>query len=351
MWGERGIIASFFADMNLWGRERDWAALLSAVDIAAPNFPRMIDDVTVMVEPDFGNLGFGHPDAVMVVRNGGDAFVIILEAKRQAFVSCCRKRRGDQGYNSTLKGQLELNHMLALAVSEFRTGQVLREPEWVCNTPYATGRLQGVRAALKNPIVLNNLIKPISGLAQEQYFHVILTTDEVNPFTIAANAQSCPELYTATHQECNCWPHLKTRFGWLNYSKLCAVADRLDRAIMPNNDGLFGPSFEVNRANLRSRVLQNIGDIRSKKSILVFVPEVNPNTFLHCSIQGQSCKLRDYSSGADDPRVKEGFTADKILSLAKQLLPAPRESITNHVFWHREIERTNAKYLPLPDKE
>src|SRR5208337_5054340 len=95
--------------------------------------------------------------------------------------STAPSQRGGAGYNSSLNGQLELNHCLALALSAFSEDQrVLCEPEWILHSPYGSER-RGRLRCLKNPVVVEELAKPFSGLAFSSYYHLVITTDSSDP--------------------------------------------------------------------------------------------------------------------------------------------------------------------------
>jgi hypothetical protein len=163
MWGERGIVATFFAEMHLWAAVDDWLMFLRSLSVPDPRFPRSLDSVTVIVEPDFGNKGFGHPDAVLLLTSQGESFVVIAEAKRKRFAQSCRKVRGDKFYNSTLKGQLELNYILTLALVGYQGADApLAEPGWIRGTPYRTGNSECI-ASLKNKVVLRSIVRQLAG--------------------------------------------------------------------------------------------------------------------------------------------------------------------------------------------
>src|ERR1700693_5523645 len=123
MWGERGLVATFFADLHLCGNQDAFNAFLDGIQIRYPHFPRTTTRIVSFIEPDFANTGFGHPDAVLRVETDEDEFVFILEAKRGCYLNACKpiSSRGipRSGYNSSLNGQLELDFALALALEGF----------------------------------------------------------------------------------------------------------------------------------------------------------------------------------------------------------------------------------------
>jgi len=345
MWGERGIIGTFFADMHMWASAANWQTFLSSISSRNSRFPRYLDAITIVVEPDFGNKGFGHPDAVLLLKTNNENFVLIVEAKRRPFAQSCGKSRGQQYYNSTLKGQLELNHMLAIALSEYdgARNEPLIEPEWVTATPYMVGRSPGHRATLKNNVVLRSVVQQLSGLPFDNYLHLIVTTDCENPFEDGLNARSFPEVYHAVAPSENAWPTAQLKYGWTNYDGLRAVSEGIDRTGMPNHTPLFDDSYAINLPNMSTNA-QAIPGPRTKKSVLVYIPEINRHTMLHCSYQGEKCKLRDYTgSPTTEPIPDERFRRSEILKKASRTIPAQPVSYKDVQFWHDEIRRLNAR--------
>ena len=64
----------------------------------------------------------------------------MLEAKTGTFAQTTADpacRRKGKKFNSTLNGQIELNHRLTLALEAFHDGFPLIEPQWVADTPFA----------------------------------------------------------------------------------------------------------------------------------------------------------------------------------------------------------------------
>ena len=346
MWGERGIVATFFADMHLFAAECDWAAFLNSIETPACNFPRHTTAATAIIEPDFGNKGFGHPDAVLILEEDEKRFVVVFEAKRKPYARSCGKVRGEKGYNSTLKGQLELNYVLAVSLSTFGAEYIsLTEPEWIANTPYALGRDGGHRAVLKNEAVMNAYVRKLSELPLENYFHVVLTTDTENPLIDPLQGKLLPEIYQASDPSRNVWTTARNQFGWLNYECLKTVAAKLRRPDDPRMN-LFAASFGFNLANMSKKVGM-VGTHRTKKTVLVYIPDINAESYLHCSYQGDTCKLRDYTkSRTTDPIADARFKTEQVLRMAvPPVLQAVAVRYTNVQFWHDEIRRQNALYL------
>jgi hypothetical protein len=163
MWGERGLIGTFFADLyqlSDLGAINDFLRLAQFGEGAAKN-NQPPEQFNSIIEPDFSE--FGHPDAILDVKYKDHRAVIIVEAKRTDFKSACKKGRSDEGYNSTMKGQLELDYRLAMALSKFKKGDSeLTEPEWVLATDYK-GNLKGRPRSLQKSNVLKDVASLFSG--------------------------------------------------------------------------------------------------------------------------------------------------------------------------------------------
>ena len=90
-----------------------------------------------------------------------------------------------------------------------------------------------------------------------------------------------------------------------------------------------------------------------KNRQLIYVPEIEPDTFLFFYFKGDtglSYSLRDYSS--DPPRVTYAnaypYTADDILAMATWLFDAEAVSTDNVGYWRDQIEMLNQRYLKKP---
>lgn len=345
MWGERGIVATFLADMHLFATEDDWAAFLNGIAIHKRSFPRHATSVTAIIEPDFGVRGFAHPDAVLLLETGRKRIVLVIEAKRKPYARSCGKDRGDKGYNSTLKGQLELDYVLAVSLSNFGAERTnLTEPDWIAATPYAKGRGEECRAILNNQAVLNAYARKLAGLPLDDYFYVVLTTDIENPLIDPQDDSMLPEIYEASNPNENVWTTARNQFGWLNYECLTTVAEGLRRPDNPRVN-LFAESFAFNLPNM-SKKIGVTGEQRTKKTVLVYIPDINAGSYLHCSYQGDTCKLRDYSkSRTTEPIADARLTTQQVLSKATKVLPAAAVPYRNVQFWHDKFCRLNADYL------
>ena len=148
MWDERGLIASFFADLHQMQLQSpsSFSEFISVVELPGEieALQHDVKKVDFIIEPDFANTGFGHPDAVISVEFTSEPRVVfIVEAKRGAYTKACspKANRGTSGYNSSLNGQLELNYCLTLALSQFGSDDnELIEPEWILSSPYGVER-------------------------------------------------------------------------------------------------------------------------------------------------------------------------------------------------------------------
>ena len=154
--GERGLVTAFFQDLASPGTLERWKSFLQLLKF--PNYD-LLSNVWCVIEPDFGNKGFGHPDMAAVLDfNNAPRSALFLEAKLTTLkeASWPGVKRMDKGFNSTINGQLELNHRLTLALSIFEPDVRLAvsEPDWILDTPYIMA-IPGRPRCVKKPSVLN----------------------------------------------------------------------------------------------------------------------------------------------------------------------------------------------------
>jgi len=255
MWGERGLVATFFMDLcqlSDLAAVKDFLEMAQYSESPAKN-AGVPEQFTCIIEPDFGNKGFGHPDAILGINHSDRHIVIILEAKRTVYEKACRpvSCRGQKGFNSTLNGQLELDFCLAMALSQYKDGSTkLIEPGWVLNTPYNEDRKGNLRY-VKNPNVLRQLAAPLSGKDLSQYYYLIITTDMENPLTTASEnllpQVFTPELSGISMSFRNVWAEYRKQFGWLNYDKVKQFIHRIqDRLPL---ESLFLPTYKMNEGS------------------------------------------------------------------------------------------------------
>lgn len=374
MWGERGLIATFFADLNQLAEPEMINNFLQIVEFPERPMISSLSPVAIhyIIEPDFANTGFGHPDAVIALEYRDSHAVIIVEAKRTDLANACVpcSQRGQQGFNSTLNGQLELDYCLAMALSEYHEGATeLVEPEWVLSSPYKSDR-KGMLRRLKNPVVLEDVVSQIGGIPLDQYYFLVITNDEQNPFLVSEDY--LPELFkpelSGLHLSfTNCWSEYRRRFGWLNYTKMRTFIDSVQNRLTMGS--LFLQSLNINQRNMKGHlqlktpeqatVTAHQGGLdinhldREKLShsgrgvSLIYAPQIKPRTFLHFSWRNESCALRDYS-GTDTRELspdRRFQTSDVERMIDKEILVPYKRSRNDVSFWHQKILEANNAYL------
>lgn len=383
MWGERGLVATFLLDLYRVPDNEGWRLFSEYCGLPGfPFTPTSIRGVTVVIEPDFGNDGFGHPDAIVKLDLDSDnTVVVILEAKRLPYdkSSLSPSNRGGAGYNSKFNGQLELNHCLALALSDFKPGKVeLSEPEWILHTPYGIERRSKLRT-VKNPAVLEEIVLPFSGLPFKSYFHMLITTDVSNPLTNQENRPIWPELYHTDYPFKNCWEQFKSQYSWISWEQVRGLVERLNSENSLMEGSLFLPTLEKNRKNFKSGLGvsptyesdslaedSSADEVEEKSPLImppqlapsllrgtrgasmIYAPEINSKTFLHFSWKNESCAIRDYSKGPnimppEDRTLKKSEVERRI---KKEITIRNRESISDTRFWFETTINLNRIELP-----
>ncbi|MCL5743128.1 MAG: hypothetical protein M1541_04240 [Acidobacteria bacterium] len=252
LWGERGLVASMLIDLAQMPGQGQWEAFFSDCVEGAPRLDAPIRSVTVIVEPDFSNTGFGHPDAMLKLDlEGGQSRAVILEAKRHRYVKSCKPRaaRDADGYNSSLNGQLELNHCLAISLAAHSSAEEdLYEPAWVLDTPYAQER-RGKRRGVRSAVVMEEVVRVFAGIPLSGFSHLVITTDRMNPLDELECHELLPELFTAESPNRSCWDQLRDQYGWTSWWSIAHFFEKL-KAAGTLDGSLFLPSFEKNRRNL-----------------------------------------------------------------------------------------------------
>lgn len=245
MCGERGLISSFFLDLS----KKPISSLMDFLSNAIESNKQLnldtdgIEKVAIIIEPDFGKKGFGSPDAIIALRyTTGERKVFIIEAKRTSFEkSCSNKNRTDKGYNSTLKGQLELNYCLSLSLSNFKqSDNILVEPDWIKKTPYYEERkskpsLKEEMRYLKKSNIINDIVFELSGMTMDNYYHIVITKENDNP--LKGDKQYHPEIYTEQHYSENQWNKINNQFGWINYEKMKKYFESSSESLFLKNIG------------------------------------------------------------------------------------------------------------------
>jgi len=90
------------------------------------------------------------------------------------------------------------------------------------------------------------------------------------------------------------------------------------------------------------------------KRQLIYVPEINPRTFLFFYFKGdagRSYSFRDYTvaSGVHTTYANQHpYTANQIVAMAKYSVDAPKHDTNDIRFWREEIDKLNRRYLAAP---
>ena len=242
MWGERGLVATFFIDLAADKTLGRWRNFLMSLQFGGHG-PRLnweqLSGVRAVVEPSFGVAGFGLPDLIARLDFAHEpGAALVLEAKLNSYPEAVRSPagRGLRGYNSSLNGQVELNHRLALALGTWQNGGELIDPDWVPRTRY---RVAGAPRSVKDHDVLHKLGALTCGLEPGRYLHLIITSDEDNPFACEALRGYWPEIVVGADDQ-NAWDRECGRFGWVGWKRLRELAEAW------GSDSLFLPTYALN---------------------------------------------------------------------------------------------------------
>jgi len=347
MWGERGLVTTLFLDLSQDHNFERWTAFLRILD------PPINGEVTLVwsiVEPDFGRRGFGSPDLVAKLIVGGTELVLLLEAKRTTYVQSSRPQclRGQDGFNSKINGQMELNYRLSLALSEYfheiaGANELLQEPDWVVQTPYGAAEADAPRY-LVNPAVLNGVAAHICGLPLDRYHHVIITTDENNPLEQTQLATRFPQFFDDA--DADQFGHFQEteRVHWTSWNELRGLAEG---EFVLHGPSLFLPSFELNKPNLRvdsaslrkelelphGRNNRGVSMIRLRDAFFdQFEFPMPSSTFVHFSWRGRGACLRNY---VHVPRAERRFQTEEILPhICEEVTPPEHRPIHDEQYWH-----------------
>jgi len=386
MWGERGLVTTLLFDFHRARQSRGWGQFLEAFSFVAPGFTQHeVDSVSVVVEPDFSNEGFGHPDAVMRFEFASHPpAVFILETKRLPYAKCCLppSNRGGAGYNSKLNGQLELNHCLALALSTFAKGQKeLSEPDWILHSPYGIER-RGKLRCLKNPVVIEEIAYPLTGIPFRSFYHLVITPDSSDPFDSPANEPFWPELYHPDFPYQNAWRQLRAQYAWASWDTLEALVSAMASRGELGEGSYFLPTFEKNRRNfkvaagagtqtLSTETFDTDEDVPeesvpsqavsarapgrrgSRGASMIYAPSINPRTFLHFSWLNESCAIRDYSQSPNIMPLedRQRRASDVFSRIDKEVFIRNRKPISDMQYWYETTINLNKTELPaLPQR-
>ena len=198
--------------------------------------------------------------------------------------------RDVKGYNSSINGQIELNHRLALALERGEVGGQIVDSGAVAATRYvAHDRVRYV----KDHGVREMLVPRLGGPGISRYLHLAITSDVANPFAAAPAPGMLPEIIV-TADDLDVWTEHCHRFGWISWSGLRALAERWKAQD-------FLESYRVNRHYLQAETPVGDGAItplppdRPASGVsLVLIPRLDATTALHFSWTPNNCALRNY---------------------------------------------------------
>ncbi|MCL1812493.1 MAG: hypothetical protein FWG29_03100 [Treponema sp.] len=370
-WSERGLVTTFFLDLMQYLNPAILVKFISLIDFETSLHinPEAIKRFDIIIEPGFSNTGFGHPDAVFYITfHDNKKYIFILEAKQGKYLnsSTDNSSRNIEKYNSSLNGQLELNYCLSLALSNFKLGDtILVEPEWILKTPYNDDR-KGKLRCLKDAKVIKNVIPCLSSEPLENYFHVILTSDNENPLKLNNTKGKLPQLFTKEIindelKTIDIWKRMKKRhYGWVNYIKLLSFVKHYEKDYFLGS--FFNKTFELNNpgknvnTNKRPSSLLNNKPINTSSIFkndrgicLIYVPSIAKNTFLHFSWGNSkgdkdACAIRNFLSETQNPLRK--YTTTEIEKIVKQIFFVDiKLSVDKVMEWKKIIIEYNKKYL------
>ena len=367
-WGERGLVTTFFMDLIQSKNPNCILGFISLIEFKNPVIikPEEIKRFDIIVEPDFANTGFGHPDTIFSISfSNNKKYVFILEAKRGTYLKACKDKsaRGSEGYNSSLNGQLELNYCLTKALEKFRAGDnILIEPEWILETPYKNERKGNLRC-LKRSSIIKNVVSKFASEPIENYFHIILTNDNENPLD-NTEKRYLPELFVKTTVNgkldiYNCWNLLKKKqFGWLNFKKLVQYIKQNEKDFVFNS--FFIRTYDLNKTGLNNRsenINLSVNHQNNSTTLfpndrgvcLIYVPIIAANTFLHFSWGNSkgdknACAIRNFMSGNINPN-RDYSTSELEKLVTKRYFLNRKLAIDNVNEWKKVVAEYNNKYL------
>ena len=345
----REILESLFADLEFKSQRSTGVIDSFYQSIRWPGggtdgfHPMML---ATLIQPDLGEQGFGQPDAVLVFDDAAqNRRILFMETASTSFfdASSLSIKRGEEGYNQTLKGKLELNYRLTLALQEYhKTNLVsfLQEPVWLSQ------QYQDINRTVKDTETLSRVVHPLLNVKKISYGYLILTTDEYNP--LLETSEWLPELLG--YQGDNRWSKCKSQFGWMNYQHLENFATKT----FP--DGLWLPTYQQYKSQLvfpqghyvsNGHQVQHVGQFIGQGVSLVYIPEIDPHTYLHFSWKGNSCRLRKYyrpllSPGTHKYNTDE-YETDYIRPLIRDQIEfsSDRHRLEDASYWYEHISRVN----------
>lgn len=339
MWGERGLVSTFFADLGDDAAPL-WTQFLSLIGF---HLAGEIKNVWCVVEPDFGSRGFGKPDVIAKIEFENETisdFVFVMEAKRDSYrltsIPCANQF--DQGFNSSANGQIELNHRLAMCLALFHQGDsCLTESNWISDSIY-TGPDDNLRR-LSDLVVLEKLVEKVCGLPIENYIHVLIDESPGNPLVDPGISDDRkPRIYDQTG---NCRDDfVANRFLWVAWSQLHEFAIEKQMA-------RFLASYELNKeklgcssSNPERLPYQLDGLNRGVAAVRIHKNDCfKTSRIVHFSWDGNSCRIRDFLRHTGAPPASNPLRTDEVVQSVDVLkvYRSDRVSVGDHAWWREEL--------------
>ncbi len=355
LWGDRGLVSSFFLDLSANPSFERWDAFLEMIRFPVPG---RVTGAWSVVQPAFGNKGFGHPDCVArIVFEGGSIAVLFLEAKLTTYhkSSWPSSKRLRKQFNSKLNGQIELNHRLALALQGYAIDQDdLREPDWVVGTDYVT--LNGRPRVLKDLSVRRQLAAELAGRAADEYYHVTITTDE-DPPELVIERRPLIVMQGETGPVPIPWERFVPRLHFCSWEKMRQLTKGWHPSLFGLNYQFFAYWLILARATaeedesltpegVRLLALQPAPDVGLKMA---------KPSYVHLSWKGHgsSFKLRDFTFSKKCKEIKTfNGTVANILDRAERGIPYALTYRKKHKLdrkspkWHNIVLQKNRERWP-----
>jgi hypothetical protein len=236
-YGERGIVNAAIAHLMRSGKVIERVKLLlNAVFWADAKQPAWIADVAkVSLIVEVGLADFGDPDLIVVCETQKNKqFLVFLEAKvgsytdsMQSTSHCGPARWGmeQEGFNSSINGQLTLKYRFAKALSRW-DGDALSIAESPALFDAYRTRINDKKApgrSLSKPSILKNIFHKL-GLAQlpeENCYYVALTWDCASKRFLTSElvpAEYLPLFLNESGEDQ--FKYMMSRVGWIGYGEL-----------------------------------------------------------------------------------------------------------------------------------
>ena len=353
-WGERGLVGALFHDLSAGDELNRWTQFVNQIKFGSGSRSwGLLKNVHVVVEPSFGNRGFGRPDAVALLEFDVQGRVaIFFEAKRGPYAEAAKSPvgRAMKGFNSTINGQLELNHRLALALARWNSPDVLEESQWILDTPYGASNIRRV----KDRDVLDRLLKPLGRLQDASYLHAILTLDSKNPFDDPEMGTYMPEIFLSG-SAADQWQTERKRFGWVGWSRIVELigewSKRGEPSLFLDTWRFFGLKLTEEDPAVSEQPMVAPSGWTATRPVqgvaLIFAPQINSRTYLHFSWKQEGCALRDYShSDTDMPKTDRSRRTQHVLPLIRDEFPttAQRPKYSDVQSWHQRVTDVNRSH-------